>query len=119
MTFQEPKRFSKEEVEAAIERCDPAELLEIPVSLSLYDSNPKWVQLVCFGLSAHAHPVVRGNAVLALGHLARRFGKLDFEDVVKSVVEEAFHDSDDYVRGQADAAADDIEQFTDCRIGRD
>ena len=119
MKFQEPKRISKEDVEAAIERCDPEELLEVPISVSLYDQNPRWAELVCLGLSAHAHPVVRGNAVLGFGHLARRFGKLEFEDVITELVEDALHDRDEYVRSQANAAADDMEQFLSCRINKE
>jgi hypothetical protein len=119
MKFQEPKAISKEEVEAAIDRCDPEELLEVPISVSMYEQNPRWAQLVCLGLSAHAHPVVRGNAVLGFGHLARRFGKLDFEDVIIELIEDALHDPDEYVRDQANAAADDVECFLSCRINRE
>lgn len=88
-------------MEAVIEGCNPQELIEVPISVSLYDQNPRWALLVCLGLSGHAHPEVRGYAILGIGHLARRFGKLDFEDVVIELVEDALRDRDEYVRGQA------------------
>jgi hypothetical protein len=58
---------------------------------------------------------VRGNAVLGFGHLARRFRRLD-EGVVRPIIENALLDADPYVRGQADAAADDVAHFLGWKV---
>ena len=53
------------------------------------------------------HFSVRGNA--SLGHLARIHRRLD-RLAVLPIIEAALLDPHEYVRGQANAAADDIEQ---------
>jgi len=118
MRYHDVKRLTKEEVESIMDRCRPEELAEVPIAVSLYDSNSRWAQLICINLSCHSNPTVRGNAVLGFGHLARRFGKLDFLEIIKGLVEDALEDSDQYVRGQANAAADDFEHFLACRVTR-
>jgi len=63
-------------------------------------------------LSAARSPdlIVRGNALLGFGHLARRFGEIPRNPVYDLVVR-GLADPDSHVRGQADAAADDLAQF--------
>ena len=53
----------------------------------------------------------------ALGHLARRFGVLD-EGLVQPVLEAGLEDVSRFVRGQANAAADNLEHFLGWRIRR-
>jgi HEAT repeat protein len=67
-------------------------------------------QDVCLRLSRHAHNKVRGNAVMSLGYLGRRFRRLD-EQAVKPLIESALRDADEYVRTRAKSAADEIHQF--------
>ena len=55
-------------------------------------------------------PLVRGNALLSFGHLARRFGQLPRVPIY-DLVAHGLLDADGHVRGRADAAADDLEQF--------
>jgi hypothetical protein len=70
---------------------------------------------VCLRLSGHPHFNVRGNAILGFGHLARTCGALD-EGRVKPLIERALKDTDEYVRGQANAAADDLAHYLGWRI---
>jgi hypothetical protein len=55
-------------------------------------------------------PAIRGNAVLCFGHLARRFRQLPMNPA-KRLVEQGLVDRDQWVRGQANSAAEDIEHF--------
>lgn len=103
------------DVEAAIARDLADELLHVPLRVSLDPPDCAWAQDVCLRLASHPHFNVRGNAVLGFGHLARTCGALD-EARVKPVVEAALRDPDAYVRGQADAAAGDIEHFLGWRL---
>ena len=96
--------------EAAIARGESAELLYVPIAVSLHAERLAWAQAVCARLAAHPHFNVRGNAVLGFGHLARRFRRLE-RAVVEPLVLRALTDPDPYVRGQAHAAADDLQQF--------
>lgn len=62
-------------------------------------------------------PLIRGNALLCFGHLARRFGELPREPVY-DLVFQGLVDPDAHVRGQADAAVDDLDQFLGWHIDR-
>ncbi|RUL70512.1 hypothetical protein [Dyella choica] len=70
---------------------------------------------VTLAAARSSDPLVRGNALLSFGHLARRFGELPREPVY-DLVAKGLADADAHVRGQADAAADDLDQFLGWRI---
>jgi len=53
--------------------------------------------------------------MLSLGHLARIHQNLD-RAKVEPVIRRGLQDSSDYVRGQAQAAADDIEHYLKWKI---
>ena len=110
LQYEEIKYLTTEEAEAALERNSIEDLLYVPLSVSLYSTDLEWAQAICVKLSSHEHFNVRGNAVQGFGHLSRRFGKLD-RNIVKPVVEAAMHDPHEYVRMQANDAADDLSHF--------
>jgi hypothetical protein len=99
--------WTMEEVEAVLARGEPAELAYVAVCVSMDPPDCDWAQDVCVRLAAHADPVVRGNAVLGFGHLARTCGTLD-PARVRPLLAQALADADAYVRGQAHAAAGDV-----------
>jgi hypothetical protein len=110
LKFQDLEQFTNVDVEAAIERNDPEELQLVPLTVALSSSDQPFAEGVCLRLAAHSHNKVRGNAVMSLGYLARRFRELN-EHTVKPVIEAALIDTDEYVRTHAKAAADEIHQF--------
>lgn len=107
--YQDIPDLSRSEVEAAVRDDDPEGLQVAVLAASLYH-DPVWAANLCLRLSTHADAGVRGNAILGLGHLARRGAPLDREQV-RRAVENASTDEDPFVRGQAEAAADDIAHF--------
>lgn len=101
-------------ITAALDRADPQELLEIPISLSLNppeDEYPGYAESVCRVLATHEHPQVRGNAILGFGHLSRTVGIIWKPKAVRALVEAGLADPDGYVSGQAEAAAMDLRHF--------
>jgi hypothetical protein len=60
---------------------------------------------------------VRGNALAGFGHLARRFGMLDRRRVQR-LIEIGLHAHHEYVRAQAESAADDVETFLSWKLAR-
>jgi hypothetical protein len=101
-------------ISAALERNDPQELLHIPIALSMEppeDDHPRYAEMICRQLARHADPNVRGNALLGFGHLARTAGIFWKPKEVRALVEAGLADPDDYVRGQSNAAADDLRHF--------
>jgi hypothetical protein len=106
--LQDFKTITIQDVNAALLRNDSAELVSITIVLS--DLDIYFVQSICIGLTSYQDSKVRGNALVSLGHLARRYRMLD-EQSIKPIVESALLDSDEYIRVSAKSAADEINQF--------
>ena len=116
LRYEAVEFLGREAAEAAIRRDVAAELLYVPLQVSLHATDPAWAEEICVRLAAHRVPNVRGNAVLGFGHLARRFGKLD-RARVEPLVRAALRDADAFVRGQASSAADDVQHFLGWDLG--
>lgn len=115
MKYEPIPEFTRDEVIAAIKRDDPAVLLYAVLSAALHNSDPKWAVEVALRLAVHPHWNVRGNALLALGHIARLHGELP-RDSAEAAITAGLVDANEYVRGQADGAADDVEHFLGWRF---
>ncbi len=96
--------------EAALERDDPLELMDWILEFAAESDDCKLAENCCARLARHRNSMVRGNAMLGFGHLARRFGRLD-PHRVKGLVDTSLHDGSDYVREQARSAAEDLKTF--------
>ncbi len=111
MKFQDLERITTDDIIAALKRQDSHELSLVSITVALLSQDRLVAQDVCINLCDPAYDnKVRGNAVMSLGHLARRFRSLD-EETVKPIIESALRDEDEYVRIHAKAAADEIHQF--------
>jgi HEAT repeat protein len=108
--FQDLDTFTAEDIDAALDRDAPEELQFVPLTVAMASPDLHAAVDVCIRLARHDDPSVRGNAIVSLGHLARRFRILD-ERTVKPLIEQALHDPDGSVRVLARAAADEIHQF--------
>lgn len=109
MRYEPIPELSRQQVEAALDRDDPDELSVAVLAVTLGWDDAAQAEALCLQLAEHMDQTVRGNAVLGLGHLARRFGSLSAQSV--GVVEAARSDAASYVRGQAEDARDDIDSF--------
>jgi hypothetical protein len=108
----DPQEVFRRRVEAAFERDDPRELEDLVLEIALDAREREWAQACCAELARHRNANVRGNALVGLGHLARRFGQLDPQRI-KRIVSIALWDRSDYVRRQARSAAEDLATFLD------
>jgi HEAT repeat protein len=111
--------WTEADVEAVLNRGNPEELLYVPIviGMSAQDCERSWVERICFRLAEHPHFNVRGNAVLGLGHIARTCRALDLAKAVP-LIEKALNDQNEFVQGQADSAADDVETYLGFAIHR-
>ena len=100
---------TSDDVGDAIARNDSLVLRQMVIGVALHWHDLAEAERVCARLSDHSNEEVRGNAILGLGHLARRFGSLSLD--LSSVISEGARDESEYVRGQAWAAADDVNHF--------
>ena len=110
MTAERFEPISQQAIEAALERDDPVELMDLIIEIATNGDDREFVENCCVQLTRHRNPNVRGNAVLGFGHLARRFGRLDGHRV-KRLVEIALRERSEYVRAQARSAVEDLATF--------
>jgi hypothetical protein len=96
--------------EHALERDDPIELQRLVLDVALHSESREWAECTCADLARHRNAHVRGNALLGFGHLARRFGALDRRRVQR-LVEKGLFAHHEYIREQAQSAAQDLETF--------
>lgn len=107
--YEQPTYDGAQALVEAIEANDPNVLGPMIIGAALYEDDFDTVYDACLKLSSHPDEVVRGNAILGFGHLARLFGRLG--DEAPSIVRRGLVDDSDYVRGQAYAAAGDLQHF--------
>jgi hypothetical protein len=117
MKYEDIPRLSRAEVEEAL-RNNSEDLSVAVLSAVLFSDDREWAESVCVRAASHAEAKVKGNAILGFGHLARRSGDFVQPQIATEIIEKALRDSSEYVRGQAESAADDIEAFTEYRIRR-
>jgi hypothetical protein len=113
--FQDLETITPKEVNLALLRNDPEELQLVSVTLALSDLDFNFTQAVCFQLCSNGNSKVKGNALISLGHLARRFRRLD-EQAIKPLIESLLQNPDEFVRTCAKSAADEIHQFLHWQI---
>ena len=104
----------REAIEKALKEDNSHELQQMVVGVAMLSDDPAFSQQLCLRLSKHQNEFVRGNAILGLGHLARRF-KLLADDGL-TTIEKGLLDSSKYVRDQAWASADDITHFLGLKV---
>jgi len=108
--LQDLDNITIQDVNEAILRNNPAELELASITVALSDLDFHFIESICIRLTSYYDNNVRGNALVSLGHLARRFRMLD-EQSVKPIIESALLDSHEYVNLCAKSAADEIHQY--------
>lgn len=112
--YEQPSYDGAQALTEAIEANDPDVLASMIIAAALYEDDFDTAYGACVQLSSHPHEAVRGNAILGFGHLARLFGRLGEE--APSIVKRGLADESAYVRGQAYAAAGDLQHFLDIEL---
>jgi hypothetical protein len=107
--YEQPKYEGPQALLDAIKANNIDVLGPMIIAAALYEDDFDTAYRACVQLSSHADEVVRGNAILGFGHLARLFGRLG--DEAPGIVKRGLVDSSGYVRGQAHAAAGDLQHF--------
>ena len=111
MKYESLEAVSHEQAEAIARGGDAHALSRTAISIALADDDLAWATGFLLSLVAHENANVRGNALLGFGHLARRFRAVATPASVAAAITAGLTDADAFVRGQADAAADDIQLF--------
>jgi hypothetical protein len=106
------KGWTEDDVEVVIQRNEPDDLLYVPIVVSVNADCLElgWAEEICLKLCKHPHFNVRGNAILGLGHTARRCGLLTLELAVP-VIAKGLLDANEFVRNHAYTAASDLNTY--------
>lgn len=107
---------SDSDVYEAIKTNNEEVLKLLPIKLGFNHGNWKFVQDICVLLSEHSHPDIRGNSLNALGYVAMNHKKLEM-NIVKPVLLRGLDDENEWVRGKAQDAIDDINLYMKWKIG--
>jgi hypothetical protein len=108
--YEDIEVWSREAIQRALDSNEPEGLSRAVLAVTFHDQDWRYAQELCVRLSGHRHEIVRGNAVLGFGHIARTHRKLD-RQIVRPIIARALKDKEGYVRRQAQAAKDDTEHF--------
>jgi len=100
----------EERFEVALLRDNPFELQDLIAEVALESEARLWAECCFAQLTKHRSAEVRGTALRGFGHLARRFGILDPNRVHK-LIEKGLHSQHEFIRSEAESAADDVEIF--------
>lgn len=104
-------------LDAALEADDVEALREMVVAVTTLGDDAELATDLVRRLVTHEDEFVRGNAVLGVGHIARRFGSVA-PDLLPRVRAAAI-DPSEHVRGHAVSAADDLLMFAGIELGDD
>lgn len=110
MRYEEVEPSNLTELRRALARGDMRTAAKVIVGVSLHGTDMAEGVTACIEAARVDDEVVRGNAILGFSHLARRFRQLD-RVLVEPLIAAALKDESEYVRGQAQSAADDVELF--------
>ena len=80
------------------------------VSIGMSEEDPVWAQSICLQYLSSETKAIAASAITALGHIARRHGRLDTETVLPAL-ENVSHRMPS-LRGIIEDTIDDIEMFT-------
>jgi HEAT repeat protein len=95
-----------QDLEAALANNDFRQASHILFAMTMWGTDAELAMALCRRCLKSENVVLRANALQALGHTARVFGKLD-EDM-KEVIEKALGDPNYSIRTQAGTAASDV-----------
>ncbi|MEF2246496.1 hypothetical protein [Paenibacillus sp. IITD108] len=108
--YEEIQEYDKDSTIQELKLGDDKRIINALLGLAFNEQDWKWVQDICLQFSNNSNYKVRGIAILCFGHLARIHGQLETE-LVLPIVKKALNDSNEFVRGHANSALDDIQFF--------
>jgi hypothetical protein len=111
-------RFTREEIDTALEEDDREVLLFAGISSATHEADWKFTQDLCLKLYEHPNKTIRGNAVLALTTVALYRGTLDRE-AVEPILLRALRDEEMEVRLRAEDAIREINTILNWTIAKD
>lgn len=108
-TYTNAAPISDEDALCLLNNGNTDELKRLLISVSLHSQDQVYAERLCAMCSTHADEEVRGNAIIGLGHIIRRFGFLT--ESSKQIIKLSLMDESAYVRSHSYSAQEDVELF--------
>jgi hypothetical protein len=108
MNFKQPREITRDEINEGIASDDLNLVSETLVRMSLYESDWKWAEQVCLECLKSDRTEIKVAALIAIGHIARRFRILHL-DLVLPAINNLLRDSQ--CSGIAEDICEDIAMF--------
>lgn len=109
LEYEEAEPQTREEVTERLRTGSNEAVARLLIGIGLYEDDFQFALTSVLSCVAAENANVRGNAVLCLGHIARVHSEMPVACV--EIINRALTDADDFVRGQAMCAAQDVGQF--------
>lgn len=109
MRYHDPS-LSHDEAVLYLATSDVSKVTEALISIGLDEMDGEWAQGTCLQFIRHPDDQIAAAAIVAIGHIARRFGELDMTKITPAF-EQARRRSPSLSAAVNDAT-DDIEMFT-------
>lgn len=110
LNYEEPAKLSLTCLDRLLSSEKDDEVERALLSLVFHDADTDQVLGKIFDLALSDRPAVRGTAILCLGHAARIHKAIPSHPTLE-IIKSGLTDANDYVRGHAISAAEDIEMF--------
>ncbi|KRP60888.1 hypothetical protein [Pseudomonas trivialis] len=89
---------------------DRSKVTEALISIGLNEMDGGWAQNTCFQFIGHPDDDIASAAIVAIGHIARRFGEIDMTKIIPAF--EQARRRGTALSASVNDAMDDIEMFT-------
>lgn len=108
--YQSIPQLSKRDITKNLGSNDTEIVLHAILSAALYSGDGHWAEKIAYKFIDHENPFVRGNALLALAHIARIHGTIDRSRAI-DVSRVARYDKDAFVRGHAEDCLEEVQHW--------
>ena len=106
--------YSDDEIMDKLYRGKIDELKELAIAVAEHHPNYLFAQDVCFFLLDNKNEEIRGNALLGLSYIARRFKQLDISKLTSLLSKYRFNSPKE--KGRVEDAFEDISLFTGVKL---
>lgn len=109
MRYHDPD-LSRDEAIRDLATGETAKATTALISIGLNETDGIWAQDTCLKYMQDDNPMIASAAIVAIGHIARRFGVLDMAKVSPAL--QQAERKEPSLKGVIGSALDDIEMFT-------
>jgi hypothetical protein len=110
LNYDQPEKIPRETLRELLSSNRDDSVVRALLSMTFYEHDEAFVLSNLYKHARSERRAIRGIAMLCLGHAARIHRRIPAEPTIE-IVKSGLADADDYVRGHAESAADDIAMF--------